>query len=277
MLLSIVIVNWNTTLLLEALVDSIYHHVGVQGFEVIVVDNASSDFDEAGFRRRFPQVKLTVSPTNLGYAEGNNAAIAQSSGEYVLLLNPDTELKDDAASTLVAFMQSHPEAAAVGCRLVRPNGSVDRSVRGFPHPAAIGSELLGLSKIFPKSQTLGAYRMTWFNYDTEAEVDQPMGSCLMLTRKAIDQIGLFDKEFPIFFNEVDWCYRVKLAGWKIFFTPSAEVIHHGGSSTKQVRKMMRRESHRSLARYYKKHYKGTMFPPAYCLIIAAIRASEMMG
>lgn len=277
MLLSIVIVNWNTTRLLDTCLDSIYRHVGIRDFEVIVVDNASADFSEADFRSKHPSATLFANQENLGYAEGNNQAIAASTGDYVLLLNPDTELTSDAPAVLVDFLQNHPDAAAVGCKLVRPTGAVDRSVRGFPYPLAIASELLGLSKLLPKSHTFGAYRMTWFGYDTEVEVDQPMGSCLMLSRRAIDQIGLFDQLFPIFFNEVDWCYRAKQAGWRIFFTPAPEVIHHGGSSTRQIRKMMKKESHRSLARFYKKHFRKRVFAPLYWLILAAIKVSEVVS
>jgi GT2 family glycosyltransferase len=258
-------------------VKSISAFVRVPDFEVLVVDNASSDFDAESFRSQFPQVKLIANTENCGYAEGNNQAIEASTGDYVLLLNPDTELRNDAPSVLIEFLQAHPDAAAVGCRLVRPGGQVDRSVRGFPHPLSIAAEMLGLSRIFPGSHTLGAYRMTWFGYDREAEVDQPMGSCLMLSRRAIAEIGSFDQDFPIFFNEVDWCYRAKQAGWRIYFTPAAEVIHHGAASTKQVRPEMRRESHQSLARFYRKHYRDQLFSPLYWLIMAAIRASELFS
>jgi len=275
MLLSVVIVNWNTSRLLEACLDGIVGNGG-QGAgdgEVIVVDNASSDFDEAYFRSRFPDVKFVVNDANVGYAKANNQAIAESSGGYVLLLNPDTEVKGDALDRLVEFMEAHPDAAAAGCRLVRPDGTVERSCRSFPEPGPVAAEWLGLSRLFPKSRRLGAYRMTWFGYDREMVVDQPMGSCLILSRRAIEQVGLFDEDFPIFFNDVDWCYRAKQAGWNVYFTPAAEVVHHGGASTKQVRREMRRESHRSLARFYYKHYRRRLFPPLYWLIMAAIRVS----
>lgn len=276
MQLSIAIVNWNTSKLLEPCIESIFRHAPEFDFEVIVVDNASSDFDEAAVRARFPEVKLIVNGSNLGYARGNNQAIAESSGEYVLLLNPDTEFKDDSIARLVDFMRAHPDAAAAGCKLVRLDGTVDRSVRSFPEPWPIASELFGLSRLFPKSRLFGGYRMTWFGYDRESLVDQPMGSCLILSRKALDEIGVLDEDFPIFFNEVDWCYRAGLAGWKIYFTPSAEVIHHGASSTKQVRRQMRRESHRSLARFYRKHYRKKLFPLVYWSILGAIRVSEVV-
>jgi hypothetical protein len=272
--LSTVIVNWNTSRLLDACLEAIYRHAPELDFEVIVVDNASADFDEAAFRSRSPQARLIVNETNVGYARANNQAIADSSGEYVLLLNADTEVTEGALSRLVGFMDAHPEAAAAGCRLVRPDGTLERSCRSFPEPASVAAEFFRLSRLFPRSRRFGAYRMTWFGYDEEALVDQPMGSCLILSRKAIGDVGVFDEDFPIFFNDVDWCYRARQAGWKVYFTPAAEVIHHGAASTSQVRAEMRRESHRSLARFYRKHYRGKLFPPIYWLIVAAIRLSQ---
>jgi GT2 family glycosyltransferase len=250
MRLSIAIVNWNTTALLEKCVESIR----TNGFEceIIVVDNASEDFDADNFAAKFPEVKIIRNTENVGYASGNNQAIESSSGEYILLLNPDVELKPGALKALVEFMDAHPDAAAAGCRLVKPDGRIERSCRGFPTPGAVAAEYLGLSRLFPRR--FGSYRMVDFAYDQEAEVDQPMGSCLILSRKAVDQVGVFDPQFPIFFNEVDWCLRAKKVEWKVHFTPSAEAVHLGAASTSQVADKMRVESHRSLLRFYRKHY-----------------------
>lgn len=275
--MSIAIVNWNTSRLLEVCLESIYQHAPGFDFEVIVVDNASRDFDEAALRSRFPQARIVLNESNLGYARGNNQALDLAAGKYILLLNPDTQIRNDALDKLVEFMEAHPDAAAAGCRLVRPDGRVDRSVRSFPEPWPVAAEFLGLSKLFPRSRAFGAYRMTWFGYDEEAEVDQPMGSCLILSRAVLEKIGRFDEDFPIFFNEVDWCYRAKLAGWRTYFTPSAEIVHYGGASTRQVRRQMRRESHRSLARFYRKHYRGRISLPAYWFILGAIWLSATLG
>jgi len=270
--LSVAIVNWNTTRLLSALLKSIEANRPGFDYEVIVVDNASSDFDADAFRAEFPRVELIASPVNSGYARGNNQAIERSVGEYVLLLNPDTELTSGALESLVAFMDSHPDAAGAGAKMIRPDGRVDRSVRSFPYPGAIALEFAGLSRLFLRSRVLAGYRMGWFNYDREIEVDQPMGSCLILSKPAIDDIGLFDEGFPIFFNEVDWLYRAKQRGWKVYFTPSATVIHHGGAGTGQVeRRKMLRESHHSLIRFYEKHFRKSMCAPCYQAAIACIR------
>ena len=276
MRLSILIVNWNTSALLAACLRSIRPSSGLD-YETIVVDNASSDFDEAAFRGEFPDVHLIRNVDNAGYARGNNQAIRQATGDFLLLLNPDTELTEGAIEALLAFMDRHPKAGAAGAKLVRPDGSIDRSVRSFPYPGPIAWEFLGLSRLFPKSTRFGAYRMSAFEYDRVAEVDQPMGSALVLRRETIDEIGLMDEDFPIFFNEVDLLYRAKQAGWNVYFTPDATVIHHGASSTKQVkRSAMVKESHRSLLRFYDKHFRGRIFAPLYYFTVACIRIGMLL-
>lgn len=277
MRLSVVIVNWNTTRLLEECLRSITEFAPSFEFEQIVVDNASSDFDEARFSSEFPHVRLVRNIDNAGYAKANNQAIALSTGGCVLLLNPDTRVTAGALESLVGFLESHPEAAAVGGKLVRPDGSVERSVRSFPYPGPIAWEYIGLSNLFPQSTIFGSYRMTYFAYDKVSEVDQPMGSCLMMARRALDDVGPLDESFPIFFNEVDWLYRAKKKGYKAYFTPDAVVIHHGGAGTRQAgRRRMARESHDSLLRFYRKHFRGEMPAPVYHFTVACIAVSRLL-
>lgn len=270
MLISIVIVNWNTAELLRRCLQSIRQNAGAVNKEITVVDNASTDGSVDVVRSEFPDVRLIANPDNLGYAEGNNIGIECSSGDFVLLLNPDTEIQPGAIEALVDCLNRHPDASAVAPRLIYPDGRVQSSCRGFPEPSSLMFDYLHLAKLFPKSKRFGAYRMTWFDYDHEADVDQPMASCLMIRRTAIEDIGVFDTQFPIFFNDVDWCYRSKQNGWKIYFTPQAEVVHHVGGSTRQVKPAMIRESHLSLKRFYEKHYKSRISPIAYALIMLAI-------
>ena len=277
MRLSIAIVNWNTSELLKTCIRSIHTFAPHFDYEIIVVDNASDDFDAASFAREFADVKLIANPDNAGYAKANNQAIEAAGGEYILLLNPDTEVTEGAIEALVEFMDSHPEAAAAGPKLVRPNGEIDRSVRSFPTPGAIAWESVGLARLFPGSRIFGAYRMSYFTYDAVAEVEQPMASCLILRRRAIDDVGLLDESFPIFFNDVDWLYRAHQAGYKVYFTPDATVIHHGAAGTSQApKRKMCAESHESLLRFYAKHYKKTMFAPVYYFTVACIRVSKLL-
>lgn len=277
MRLSIAIVNWNTSALLAACIGSIRRFPPNLDYEVIVVDNASYDFDEATFRAEFPEAQLIRNADNAGYARGNNQAMRAANGDYILLLNPDTEVTDGAIESLVSFMETHSDAAAAGAKLVRPDGAIDHSVRSFPYPGPIAWEFMGLSRLFPFSRAFGAYRMTYFKYGHVAKVDQPMGSALILNKKAVRDVGEMDEAFPIFFNEVDWLYRACRSGWSVYFTPDATVIHHGAGSTKQVRRRkMIRESHKSLLAFYAKHFRGRIFPPVYYFTVACIRLSMLL-
>ena len=268
-LLSICIVNWNTRQLLLDALASIYDAPPNFGLEVIVVDNASRDGSADAVREWFPHVKLITNTDNTGYAEGNNQALECAGGAYNLLLNPDVILPSGGLEKAVAFMEAHPDAGALGVRQVHPDGSLQRSVRGFPTPLAVLWELLGLSRLLAQNRVFGAYRMTWFDYTHEAEVDQPMGTFLLLRRQTVEEVGMMDLAFPIFFNEVDWCLRCKRAGWKIWFTPDVEIIHYGGASTIQVGGAMAWESRRGLLRFYAKHYRAVWFWPLRLLIAFA--------
>ncbi len=267
--LSIAIVSWQTRDFLLDCLRSIFSNPPQNSFEVIVVDNASTDGTADAVCSQFPDCILIANSSNAGYAAGNNQAIAKASGEFVLLLNPDVIIPAHGLDNAISFMQTHPDAGALGVRQVHPNGSLQRSVRGFPTPLSILSEILGLSRAFPASHIFGAYRMTYFGYDTVSEVDQPMGTFLLMRRKVIEMVGVLDEAFPIFFNEVDWCLRCKKAGWKIFFTPDIEIIHFGGASTTQVPIKMAWESRKSLLQYYAKHYASPVYIPLRIMIAAA--------
>ncbi|MBI3946278.1 MAG: glycosyltransferase family 2 protein [Armatimonadetes bacterium] len=272
MKLSVVVVNWNTGALLRACLRSLLAHplerTGQADQEILVIDNASADGSADMVRREFPGVTLIANETNLGYAAANNQGIRRARGEYLLLLNPDTEVPPGGLATLVSLLEAHPEAAAAAPRLVGLDGRTQRSVRGFPSPIALLAEITGLAALFPRR--LGGYRVRGWNHDSEREVDQPMTSCLLIRRQALEQVGLMDEAFPIFFNDVDWCYRARQRGWTIRFTPRVAVLHHYGASTSQVRGAMIRESGRSLARFYRKHYRGRIPAPLYAACVAAM-------
>lgn len=277
MLLSICIVNWNTRDYLKGCLASLLQFParGAGGQEIIVVDNASGDGSADMVAEEFPSVTLIRNSENLGYAEGNNQAMRISTGEYVLLLNPDVIVHKNALTRAILYLRGNPTVGALGARQIATDGSTQMSVRGFPDPKPVLWEYLGFSKLFPGSRRFGAYRMTYFDYDRPGEVDQPMGTFLMITRACLDAVGLMDTQFPIFFNEVDWCYRAKRElGWRICYTPEVTITHYGGSSTRQVRPKMVRESHRSLLRFYDKHYKSTMSPLLYSIIKSAVLWNE---
>jgi GT2 family glycosyltransferase len=273
-LLSILIVNWNTRDLLRACLSSLRENVATP-HEVIVVDNASHDNSAQMAREEFPEVTLIANDTNEGFARGNNQAYGAARGEWIWLLNPDTEVRPHAAEAMIEFLEADAKRGAVASALIDARDShIQRSCRTFPTPAALWAEGSGLAKFYPRSRRFGFYRMGWWNMKTAREVDQPMASSFMLRRAAIESIGgLFDEQFPIFFNDVDLCLRIKEAGWQIWYLPEAEVIHHGGAGTSQVRPQMIEESHRSLRRFYEKHYRGRISPLLYWPTIALAEAT----
>lgn len=228
--------------------------------EVFVVDNASADGSADMVRASHSWVKLIANDANLGFAAANNQALKISTGDYVLLLNPDTELVPGAISELLEFFEKHPQAGIVAPQLINSDGSIQRSCRAFPTFLAMLYELLGLSKLFPNHKLFGRYKMLDFNHDQHREVDQPEGACLLLSRQVIEKVGILDEGYFMLFEEVDWCYRIKQAGFQIWFDPSAKVIHHYGQSIKQVKARMILSSHRGLYRFWSKHYaKGRWY------------------
>jgi GT2 family glycosyltransferase len=276
-LLSICIVNWNTCDFLRDCLSSLYLYPvrGAGGQEIIVVDNDSTDGSANMVAANFPEVTLIRNTKNAGYAEGNNQALEAAKGEYLLLLNPDVVVHKNALTRAVLYMRSNPTVGVLGARLLSRDGSTQMSLRSFPDPKPVLWQYLGLSKLFPNSRRFGAYRMTYFNYDRPGEVDQPMGTFMLISRPCFKAVGLMDTQFPIFFNEVDWCYRAKRElGWRIYYTPEVTITHFGGASTSQVRPQMVRESHQSLLKFYDKHYRASMSPLLYSVIKRAILWNE---
>ena len=261
-MISICILNWNTREHLREALRSVFANLpsGLET-EVLVEDNASADGSAEMVRQEFPQVALQEDEANLGYAAGSNRLIARALGEFVLLMNPDVRLQQGTVEALLRALGEHEDAAAP--RLLFPEGRLQHSVRTFPTPAVLLWEATGLARLFPRSRVFGAYRMTWWDYNDEREVEQPMASLLLVRRRAWEQIGGFDEGFPLYFNDVDFCYRLREAGWKIVFVPQAQAVHYLGASTRQQRLQSLRESHRSLARFYAKHYRKRYGPLVY--------------
>jgi GT2 family glycosyltransferase len=252
--LSIIIVNWKVKNLLEKCLWSIFEQTKDIKFEVFVVDNASADGSVEMVREKFPQVNLIASSENLGFARGNNLAIQKAHGRYILLLNPDTEILENALSKMVHFMDTHPECGIAGCKLLNPDLTLQPSVRAFPSFASQVLILLKLHHLFPHSKAIYHYLKYDFDYEKTQEVDQVMGAFMIIRREVIKKIGLLDENFWIWFEEVDFCKRAKEAGFKVLYTPDAKIIHHFGQSFKQVMNVKKQKDfNRSLAYYFKKH------------------------
>jgi GT2 family glycosyltransferase len=205
-------------------------------------------------REKFPQVDLTASTENLGFAKGNNLAIKKAHGRYILLLNPDTEILENALEKMVRFMDAHPECGIAGCKLLNQDLSLQPSVRAFPDLWSQIFILLKIHHLFPHSKAMYKYLVQGFDYEKTQEVDQVMGAFMMIRKEVFDKIGMLDENFWIWFEEVDFCKRTKGAGWKILYTPEAKIIHLYGQSFKQAMGVKKQKDfNRSLSYYFKKH------------------------
>ncbi|HVP35723.1 MAG TPA: glycosyltransferase family 2 protein [Terriglobales bacterium] len=257
-LLSIIIVTWNSEEFIEKCLKSIFDTKGSIDLEVIVVDNDSKDSTTKVIGKFKPEVRLISNQQNLGYAKANNQGIEVSKGDYLLLLNPDVELKENCLRLMLDFLKKQPEIDALGPQLLNPDGSIQPSCREFPDFSILFWEFTGPSLLFPKNRIFGRWRMGYFDFQSPGEVDQPMGSCLLLRRNVIQKTGVFDERFPIFFNDVDLCYRIKQSGGKLYFLPEAKALHYQGGSTEQSKPSMILSSHLSFFRFLSKYKTGIL-------------------
>jgi GT2 family glycosyltransferase len=233
--LSVIIVNYNVREFLEQALASVQRASAGLSVEVLVVDNNSVDGSVAMVQERFPEVSVLVNDENIGFGRANNQAIRQARGRYLLILNPDTIVQEDTLSTLVRFMDEHPEAGAVGCQILNPDGTfAPESRRSFPTPAVAFYRIAGLSRLFPRSRTFGRYNLTYLPRNEVAEVDALSGSCMVVRHAALHTApeapthgalssdplptgaGLFDEDYFMYGEDLDWCYRIQQAGWKIY-------------------------------------------------------------
>ena len=246
--LSVIIVNWNTRDLLIPCLNSINQATQRMKAEVFVVDNGSSDESGRAAKEGFSEVILVENEINLGFARANNQALRRSKGIYLLLLNPDTQVKGGAIEKLISLMEAHPHVGMTGVQLLNSDGSKQNSVANFP---SLATELLNKSLLrwlFPK-RFPGKGR----DYPEPFEVDSVIGACMMVRRGAIEQVGLLDEDYFLFLEETDWCYRMKKAGWKIYHVPQAEVYHFQGKSAETDKERARVEYFRSRYHFFKKN------------------------
>lgn len=252
--LSIVIVNWKVGNLVMRLLDSIYKFTNGINFEVFVIDNNSEDNSIQMVREKFPQVHLIANKENLGFAKACNQGMKESGGEFVLLLNPDTEIFDNALERLVLWMRSRPEIGIGGVKLLNSDRTLQASVRRFPTFWSQAFILFKLHHLLPRLNQFHCYFARDFDYSREQEVDQVMGAFFCIRRKLIEKIGLLDENFFIWFEEVDFCKRAKDVGFKVVYLPEISVIHYGGESFAQVFAFRKQKMfNNSLAIYLRKH------------------------
>lgn len=267
---SIVIVSWNTRELLAACLDSVAAEVGRAGLavETFVVDNASADGSPEMVSGRFPWVRLLLNEQNVGFAQGNNQAIKQATGRYILLLNPDTELKPGSLSQLHGFLESRPEAGMVGPRLLNGDGSLQPSCFKAPTLLREFWLLFHLDALLP---AVSGYPVEKWAVDVSRPVEVLKGACVLLRRPIVAQIGLLNTAYFMYSEEVDLCYRIRQAGWQLHWLPQAQVIHYGGQSTSQAAEAMFMRLYEAKTLYFRlNHGQPSAILYKLLLILAAL-------
>lgn len=253
--LSIVIVTHNHAPYLAACLKSLQPARERLDMEVIVVDNCSTDGSADLVRQHMPDARLIVNERRHGFAANNNSGMRLAKGDFILLLNPDTEVLGDALPTLVAFMRAHPEAGVCGAQLRFPDGTVQPSCRRFPSVWSVLARRTFLRHYLWNSPLNRHHLMLEQNHNQIQEVDWMLGACLLASREAIADVGMMDEGYFLYVEDIDWCYRMHLRGWKVFYVPSARIIHHHLAVTDQ-RWLTRRTlmHYRGMARFARKHY-----------------------
>jgi N-acetylglucosaminyl-diphospho-decaprenol L-rhamnosyltransferase len=286
--LGIIIASYNTRDLLRTCLRSIYASQSDFTLEVCVVDNASSDDSAKMVATEFPQVHLIANEKNVGYPRANNqglrafgftgssnpgsntATLEPQSPKFELLLNPDTELPPDALARMLDFMAEHPEAGVSGPKLVLPDGSLDLACRrSFPTVAVSLYRMTGLSRLFPYSPRFGRYNLTYLDPDQVTEIDAVEGAFMLVRAEAIAQAGLMDGQFFMYGEDLDWAYRIKQAGWKVYYNPAVTVLHVKRAASRHSARAQV-EFYRAMDIFYRKHYAAQTPWWLHTLVVSAI-------
>lgn len=267
--LAIVILSYNTVHLLRECLRSVYAAQTALRYVVYVVDNASADGSAEMVRAEFPEARLIVNRTNIGYSAGNNQALrglgfcAGTPGDgapvlprFVLLLNPDTLVPPAALEAMVRFVEERPRVGVAGPRVRRPDGSLDRACRrSFPTPQVSFYRMVGLSRLFPKSRRFNEYNLEYLPEDAVHPVDAVVGAFMLLRREAIEDAGLLDERFFMYGEDLDWAKRIKDAGWEIWYNGQVEITHVKEAASRQSSKS-RIDFHEAMWLFYRKHYRA---------------------
>jgi GT2 family glycosyltransferase len=268
--LSIIIVNWNTKRLLIACLTSVFETVRGIDFEVWVVDNASVDGSAAAVAEKYPDAHVIRNSENIGFAAANNLAFRKMTGWYALLLNTDTILTKNAINTLYDFMEKNPKAGMACGQLLNRDGTKQNSMANFPSlPSLVANETV-LRMLFPRQ--FPSKRSEYFR---PIEIDSCIGACMIVRKKAIDQVGLLDEQYFFFFEETDWAYRMKLSGWKVWFVPMAEIYHLQGQSIGH-NVPSRIMFYRSRYIYFKKWYPR-IYPFLFIVTFSKLLANSLLA
>jgi GT2 family glycosyltransferase len=260
-LLSICIVSYQACSYLEECLRSIYAHPLQGEFEIIDVDNGSTDGTVEMVKSAFPQVRLIELPANAGFAAPMNQALREAKGDYLLLLNPDTLVHAGAFERLIAFMQEHPEAGICGPKVLNTDGTLQQPCRrGEPTPWAVISYFFRLYKLFPRSRFFGGYLMNYLGEDELNSVGGVSGSCMLIRRETLERIGYLDERFFAYQEDADICRRARQGGWKVYYVPQAQITHYGGQGGSRAQPFRSIYAwHYSYYLYYRKHLAANYF------------------
>lgn len=266
--LGVVIVNWNTRDLLRKCLQTVFASEGLT-FQVVVVDNASTDGSPDMVRQEFSNAALIASASNDGFSIANNKGLRwlgldkgknnPTAPRYGLLLNSDTEVPPTAFAEMVQYMDrpEHQNVGAAGCKLWLPENKLDLACRrSFPTPEVSFYRMMGLSKLFPHSKRFGRYNMTYLSPDIETEVDSVVGAFMMVRRETIAQVGLLDETYWMYGEDLDWAFRIKQAGWKIMYNPAVTVLHIKRASSRKS-KRAKIAFTEAMVKFYQEHYRQT--------------------
>ena len=292
MKLTIIIPTYNAHEWIQGCLDSIRLHHPSSGYEIIAVDDRSTDDTVAIVRDRFPDVRLFANDKNIGLGKTVNVGLRAAAGEYILVLNNDTWMHEGALDALVGYLDDHPDTGIVGPRVLSGNGSLQQQCRRrIPTPTAALLYFTGVARMFPKNEKVAGYLMTASDETQTMEVDSVSGACLLVRRDVVNQIQGFDEEYYLYGEDMDFCWRTKLAGWKVVYYPAATITHFGGQGgTGKKRLYATIEWHRAMWIFYRKHraprvsfpertlvYSGILLKGALAVVVNSLRRSTTPG
>ena len=261
--LSIIIVNYETYDLTKNTIKSIIDHKQPFEYDIYVVDNGSKDGSIGKLKEDFNNeseiglINFISNKENKGFSHANNVALRKTSAEYVLLLNSDTVVVDNCLEKCLRYMETHEDIGILGCKVILPDNSLDKACRrSFPDFNVSFYKMTGLSYLFPKSKRFGRYNLTYLDENDTYEVDCVVGAFMMVRSKAIKDVGLLDEIFFMYGEDIDWCYRIKAANWKIIYYSDAKIIHYKGASSSKTQNInLTYQFYRAMYIFYNKHYK----------------------
>jgi GT2 family glycosyltransferase len=276
--LSIVVVNYRTLDQLLVCLESLQADARDVRTEIVVVDNDSRDGCGEILKRRFPEARLIANTANLGYARAVNQGIRATRGEFVLVMNPDCEVRRGALEALIGYLRANSGVAVAGPKILNPDGSIEFSARMFPdHFTFLFNRYSLLTRLFPGNPFSRRYLLTDWDHASVREVDWVSGACLLVRREAIERVGPMDEAFFMFNEDVDWCRRMKLAGWSVCYVPGAVVVHHIGASRRKVQSRVIYARHLGMIHYFHKHHPTNPLVSFFADALIMARAGLMMA